>query len=389
LTKRKLCIVTATRAEYGLLKCLLAEIVADSCLELQLIVTGSHLSPEFGYTANQIIEDGYLINKSIEMLLSSDTPIGISKSMGLAQISFAEAYAELKPDIVVVLGDRYELIPIVVAATLCQIPVAHLNGGELTEGCMDEMFRHAVTKLSTLHFTAIQEYADRIIRMGEHPSRVFNVGEAGLDNLKTMEFLTKTQLEDSLDIRFKSRNYLITVHQETAEASSSMEAKFNNLLRVLDELEDSLFIFTKTNADIGGRMINTMIDNYVAQHPDKAVGFISLGQRRYLSLLRVVDAVVGNSSSGIVEAPSFKIGSINIGIRQKGRIRATSVIDADFTLESLRESFNLLTSEAFSKQLATVVNPYGQGNTSANIKTILRDIDLSLLKYKLFYDGAA
>jgi UDP-N-acetylglucosamine 2-epimerase (non-hydrolysing) len=389
LTKRKLCIVTSTRAEYGLFKCLLDEIIADDSLELQLIVTGSHLSPEFGYTVNQIIEDGYTIHKSIEMLLSSDTPIGISKSMGLAQISFAEAYAELKPDIVIVLGDRYELIPIVVAATVSHIPVAHLNGGELTEGCMDELFRHAVTKLSTLHFTAIQEYADRIIRMGEHPTRVFNVGEAGLDSFKTVEFMTRAELEDSLGIQFKRRNFLITVHPETANASSDMEMNFNHLLRVLDEQEDSLFIFTKTNADVGGRVINTMIDNYVAQHPEKAVGFISLGQRRYLSLLRVIDAVIGNSSSGIVEAPSFKIGSINIGTRQKGRIRAESVIDAEFTLESLRESFNRLTSEAFSKKLSTVVNPYGQSNTSAQIKTILRDIDLSLLKNKVFYDGAA
>lgn len=389
MTKRKLCIVTATRAEYGLLKCLLDEIMADNTLELQLIVTGSHLSPEFGYTINQIIDDGYPINKSIEILLSSDTPVGISKSMGLAQISFAEAYAELKPDMVIVLGDRYELVPIVVAATVCQIPVAHLNGGELTEGCMDEMFRHAVTKLSTLHFTAIQEYADRIIRMGEHPTRVFNVGEAGLDNLKTMEFMTRAELEDSMDIQFKPRNFLITIHPETADASSDMELNFNNLLQILDEQDDTLFIFTKTNADVGGRIINSMIDNYVARYPDKAVGFISLGQRRYLSLLRIVDAVIGNSSSGIVEAPSFKIGSINIGTRQKGRIRAESVIDADFSLASLRESFNLLTSETFNKKLATVVNPYGQSDTSAKIKTILRDIDLASLQSKIFYDGVA
>lgn len=385
--KRKLCVVTATRAEYGLFKCLLDEIIADSALELQLVVTGSHLSPEFGYTVNQIIEDGYPISKTVEMLLSSDTPIGISKSMGLAQISFAEVYAELKPDIVIVLGDRYELIPIVVAANLCKIPVAHLNGGELTQGAMDDMFRHAVTKLSSLHFTATEEYAERVIRMGEHPSRVFNVGEAGLDCLKTIDFMTKDTLEESLGIRFKKYNFLITLHPETGEASSNIERQFHCLLQVLDEQEDSLLIFTKTNADVGGRIINTMIDNYVAANTAKAIAFVSLGQRRYLSLLRIVDAVVGNSSSGIVEAPSFKIGTINVGTRQKGRIRAASVIDADFKLESLRESFALIKSKAFTQRLAAIENPYGQSNSSARIKNVLRDVDLSLLENKAFYDG--
>ncbi|MFI4918662.1 MAG: UDP-N-acetylglucosamine 2-epimerase [Legionellales bacterium] len=386
--KRKLCVVTATRAEYGLLKCLLDEIIADSALELQLIVTGSHLSPEFGYTIKQIREDGYPVTKAIEMLLSSDTPIGISKSMGLAQIGFAEAYSELKPDLVLVLGDRYELIPIVVAAVLCNIPVAHLNGGEVTQGSMDEVFRHTLTKLSTLHFTAMQEYAERVVRMGEQPSRVFNVGEAGLDSLQSFDFMTKPELEASLGMPLKRRNFLITLHPETAEAATDVEMQCNHLLRVLDEQDDSLLIFTKANADVGGRIINAMIEHYVAQHADKALVFVSLGQRRYWSLLRMVDAVVGNSSSGIVEAPSFQIGSINVGTRQQGRLRAASVIDADFTLESLRASFARLTSAAFAQQLPGIINPYRQNNSSAQIKTILRDIDLSLLKNKIFYDGA-
>lgn len=388
MSKRKLCVITANRAEYGLLKCLLDEISSDSALELQLIVTGSHLSPEFGYTINQIKEDGYLIVKSIEMLLSSDSPIGISKSMGLAQISFAEAYNELNPDIVIVLGDRYELIPIVVAATLFHIPVAHLNGGELTEGSLDEVFRHALTKLSTLHFTAIQDYANRVIQMGEHPARVFNVGEAGLDNLKTVDYLTREALETFMGMSFKQHNYLITFHPETYENLHDMQTRFKHLLDVLDEQSDSLFIFTKANADMGGRVINALIDEYVMQHADKAVAFTSLGQRRYLSLLRVVDAVIGNSSSGIVEAPSFHIGTLNIGTRQKGRIRAASVIDADLTVASLRDGFNQLKSKEFLQQLPTVINPYGQGDSSLRIKNILRDVDLSQLKKKTFYDGA-
>ncbi len=383
---RKICVVTATRAEYGLLKCLLDDINDATDLELQLIVTGTHLAPEFGYTVEQIIADEMVITKKIEILLSSDSPVGVSKSMGLAQISFAEAFDELAPDIVLVLGDRYELIPIVSAANIARIPVAHLNGGEITEGAIDDVIRHAVTKLSQLHFTAIEEYAQRVIQMGEQPSRVFNVGEVGLDNFKRMQFFTQSEFEASIDCKLKRKNILITYHPETTEDSATSVANFNLLLTELDRLDDTLLIFTKANADVGGRAINALIDSYVADHGDKAIAFTSLGQRRYLSALHYIDAVVGNSSSGIVEAPTFKVASINMGDRQKGRIRAPSVIDVESDAGQIKQALKTIYLTEYQQELAQVVNPYGQGESSEQVVKVLQTIDLKQLVTKSFYD---
>jgi len=383
---RKICVVTATRAEYGLLKCLLDDINAAADLELQLIVTGTHLAPEFGYTVEQIIADDMAITKKIEILLSSDSPVGVSKSMGLAQISFAEAFDELAPDIVLVLGDRYELIPIVSAANIARIPVAHLNGGEITEGAIDDVIRHAVTKLSQLHFTAIEEYAQRVIQMGEQPASVFNVGEVGLDNFKRMQFFTQSEFETSIDCKLKRKNILITYHPETTEDSATSVANFNVLLAELDALEDTLLIFTKANADVGGRAINALIDTYVAAHGDKAIAFTSLGQRRYLSALHYIDAVVGNSSSGIVEAPTFKVASINMGDRQKGRIRASSVIDIAANSSQIKSALTMIYDDAYQAELANVVNPYGDGDSSEKVVEVLRTVELSSLVAKSFYD---
>ena len=383
---RKICVVTATRAEYGLLKCLIDDIVNDNELELQLIVTGTHLSPEFGYTIDQIKNDKIIINKQIEILLSSDSPVGVSKSMGLAQISFAEAFDELKPDLVLVLGDRYELLPIVSAANIARIPVAHLNGGEITEGAIDETIRHSVTKLSHLHFTAIDEYARRVIQMGEDPSRVFNVGEVGLDNSKRMDFMTKEEFEVSIDKKLKRKNLLITYHPETTLSQATIEADFKRLLTVLDELTDTLLIFTKANADVGGRAINAFIDDYVADNKEKSVAFTSLGQLRYLSSLHYVDAVIGNSSSGIVEAPTFKVASINIGDRQKGRIRADSVIDVTTDYQKVAKALVTIYEDNYQRLLKKVVNPYGQGESSQQVVSVLKTVDLSALRIKSFYD---
>ncbi|MBB1428729.1 UDP-N-acetylglucosamine 2-epimerase (hydrolyzing) [Shewanella sp. SG44-2] len=383
---RKICVVTATRAEYGLLKCLLDDINNAADLELQLIVTGTHLAPEFGFTVEQIIADGMAITKKIEILLSSDSPIGVSKSMGLAQISFAEAFNELAPDIVLVLGDRYELISIVSAANIARIPVAHINGGEITEGAIDDVFRHAVTKLSQLHFTAIEEYAQRVIQMGEQPARVFNVGEVGLDNFKRMQFFTQSEFEDSIDCKLKRKNILITYHPETTKAIATSVVNFNLLLAELDALEDTLLIFTKANADVGGRAINTVIDSYVAGHSDKAIAFTSLGHRRYLSALHYIDAVVGNSSSGIVEAPTFKVASINIGDRQKGRIRASSVIDVAADANEIEQALKTIYHSDYLQMLAQVVNPYGQGESSQQVVKVLQTVDLKQLATKSFYD---
>ena len=384
MTKRKICVVTGTRAEYGLLYWLMKEIEADKELQLQLIVTGMHLSPEFGLTYKEI-EKEFKIDKKIEMLLSSDTSIGISKSMGLAQISFAEAYEELKSNIVVVLGDRYEIFSAASAAMIARIPIAHLHGGETTEGAFDESIRHSITKMSHLHFTATQEYKNRVIQLGEHPSKVFNVGGMGIENIKRLKLLNKEEFEKSIEFKLNKKNILVTFHPVTLENSTAKE-QFQELLDAIDELEDTNIIFTKANSDTNGRIINQMIDEYVAKNYHKSIGFISLGQQRYLSALQYVDAVVGNSSSGLLEAPSFKIGTINIGDRQKGRIKAKSAINSEVNKTSILKSFSKLYSKAFQDLIEESKNPYGDGIASRKIIEIIKNEDLKNILKKSFYD---
>ena len=381
---KKICVVTGTRAEYGLLYWLLKEIEADKDLELQLIATGMHLSPEFGLTY-QTIEKEFKINKKIEMLLSSDTSVGISKSMGLAQISFAESYDELKPDIVIVLGDRYEIFSATSAAMIARIPIAHIHGGEKTEGAFDESIRHSITKMSHLHFTATEEYKNRVIQLGEDPSRVFNVGGMGIENIKRLKLLSKDEFEKSIEFKLNIKNILVTFHPVTLENSTAKE-QFQQLLDAIDELEDTNIIFTKANSDTDGRVINQMIDDYVTKNSNKSIVFTSLGQLRYLSALQYVDAVVGNSSSGLAEAPSFKIGTINIGDRQKGRIKAFSVIDCEPNKDSILKSFEKLYSKEFQETLKTTINPYGNGCASKKIVEILKNVDLKNILKKSFYD---
>lgn len=381
---RKICVVTGTRAEYGLLYWLMKAIEADKDLELQIIVTGMHLSPEFGLTYKEI-EKEFRITKKIEMLLSSDTSIGISKSMGLAQIGFAEAYEELKPDIVVVLGDRYEIFSAVSAAMIARIPIAHLHGGETTEGAFDEAIRHSITKMSHLHFTATEAYKNRVIQLGEHPSRVFNVGGMGIENIKRLKLLTKEEFEQSIDFRLNKKNILVTFHPVTLESSTAKE-QLQALLDAVDELQETHIIFTKANSDTDGRIINQMIDEYVAKNSHKAVGFTSLGQLRYLSALQFVDAMVGNSSSGLAEAPSFKIGTISIGDRQKGRIKAGSVIDCEPNKESIKQAFEKLYAKEFQESLKQVINLYGDGCASEKIISEIKKVDLNNILKKSFYD---
>ena len=384
MNKIKICVVTGTRAEYGLLYWLMKEIEADKELQLQLIVTGMHLSSEFGLTYKEI-EKEFKIDKKIEMLLSSDTSIGISKSMGLAQISFAEAYEELKPNIVVVLGDRYEIFSATSAAMIAKIPVAHLHGGETTEGAFDESIRHSITKMSHLHFTATDEYKNRVIQLGEHPSRVFDVGGMGIENIKRLKLLTKDEFEESIEFKLNKKNILVTFHPVTLENSTAKE-QFQELLDAIDELEETNIIFTKANSDTDGRVINQMIDEYVSKNSYKSIGFTSLGQLRYLSALQFVDAVVGNSSSGLTEAPSFKIGTINIGDRQKGRIKAESVIDCKSDKVSILEAFDKLYSVEFQNSLSNIKNPYGDGCASQKIVEVLKNVNLGNILKKSFYD---
>ena len=382
---RKICIVTGTRAEYGLLYWLMKEIQEDSDLELQVVATGMHLSPEFGLTYRQIEKDGFKIDKKIEMLLSSDTPVGISKSMGLGMIGFSEAYADLKPDIAILLGDRFEIFSAAAAAMIARIPIAHLHGGETTEGAFDEAIRHSITKMSHLHFTAVEEYRRRVVQLGEDPARVFNVGGLGIDNIKKLKLMSREEFEDSIDFRLGQKNLLVTFHPVTLEHATAGE-QFQNLLNAVDELEDTKFIFTKPNADTEGRVIIKMIEDYVSRNSHKAIAFVSLGQLRYLSAMQFMDGVVGNSSSGIAEAPTFKIGTINIGDRQRGRIKADSVIDCEPAKESILTAIRKLYSKELQGKLKNVKNPYGEGGAAEKIKKILKEVDLTDILKKRFYD---
>ena len=384
MTKRKICVVTGTRAEYGLLYWLMKDIESDAALELQLIVTGMHLSPEFGLTYKEIEKD-FKIDKKIEMLLSSDTPIGISKSMGLAQISFAEAYEELNPDILIVLGDRYEIFSAVSSAMIARIPIAHISGGELTFGAFDEAIRHSITKMSHIHFVATKEYKQRVKQLGEHPKRIFNVGGMGIENIKRLKLLSKEEFEKSINFKLTKQNIIVTFHPVTLENATS-KLQFQNLLDAIDTLNDTNIIFTKANSDTDGRIINNMIDRYVQDNSHKSVCFTSLGQLRYLSALQYVDAMVGNSSSGLAEAPSFKIGTINIGDRQKGRMQSSSVINTNTSTSSIKNAITKLYSNEFQNSLSNVVNPYYQENSVLNIIEILKNIELQDILKKEFQD---
>lgn len=383
---KKICVITGTRAEYGLLKPLMEKIYNDDDLQLQLVVTGMHLSPEFGLTYKEIEKDGFNIDDKIEILLSSDTPVSISKSMGLAMISFSESFNRLKPDLVVVLGDRYELFAAVSAAIVAKIPVAHLHGGETTEGAFDEAFRHSITKMSYLHFTSTEKYRKRVIQLGEDPKRVFNVGAIGVENIKNLPLLSKEELEKQIDFFINDKTILVTFHPVTLENQTSAQ-QFAELLHALDELNDLRIIFTKANSDTDGRVINQMIDDYVAKNKGRAKAFVSLGQLRYLSAMKYVAAVVGNSSSGILEAPSIPVATVNIGDRQKGRIKAESVIDCETKSEEIVKAIRIALSDDFQEKVKTVKSPYGDGNVSDKIiKHIKSFLNKPLDLKKTFYD---
>ena len=314
---KKICVVTGSRAEYGLLRWVMDGIRSSQELNLQVIATGMHLSPEFGLTYLEIEKDGFQINRKLEMLLSSDTPAGITKSMGLGMIGFADVLTELKPDILLVLGDRYETLVAATAAMVALIPIAHISGGESTEGAFDEAFRHSITKMSHLHFVSTEDYRRRVIQLGEDPKRVFNVGAPSLESLLHLTLLEGAALKEAIGIGLGSRSLLITWHPVTLEPGKTRE-HFQLLVNVLEELENVKLLFTKANADNEGRVINQMINEYVVAHPENSVAHTSLGQLRYLSVLNQVSGVVGNSSSGIIEAPSFRTGTVNIGNRQRG-----------------------------------------------------------------------
>jgi len=384
-SKRKICVVTGSRAEYGLLYWLMKGIEEVDELELQVLVTGMHLSSEFGQTYREIEKDGFVLDKKVEMLVSSDTPVGISKSIALGISGIADAFEELQPDIVVMLGDRFELLAAASAALVSKIPIAHLHGGETTEGAFDEAIRHSITKMSHLHYTATEDYRKRVIQLGEYPDRVFNVGGLGIDNINKLTLLTEKEFVERVGLELGKRNLIITFHPATLGRGMSGD-QFGELLEALDTLENTHLYFTKANADTNGRIINEMIDEYILTRSQKAVAHTSLGKLVYLSALKYVDGIVGNSSSGLIEGPSFKIGTINIGDRQKGRIRAESVIDCQPDYPSIISALDRLFSNEFKETLPTVRNPYGAGGAAEAVLESLRVTPLDGLVQKSFFD---
>lgn len=383
---KKICVVTATRAEYGLLKPVIELIEQSDILELQLLVTGTHLSPEFGLTYQEIEKNSHLITAKIEMLMSSDTAVGITKSMGSFLFGLADFYELNKPDMVVILGDRYEMLMVASAAMVAKIPIAHIGGGEITEGAYDDAIRHSITKMSSLHFASTERYRERIIQMGEQPKKVYNVGALGVENIKKVLLWSKEKLEENLQFPFGEKMIVVTYHPVTLDYTPS-EIQFRNLLHVLDKHKDINVIFTKANADTNGRVINKMIDEYVEKNKKRCIAFSSLGQIRYLSTLQFCKAVVGNSSSGIIEAPSFHIPTVNIGNRQKGRISAKTVLHCGFESIEIEKNLIKALSDEFQKQCKSWSNPYEGNNTSQFIVKKLEDeLEHGIEVKKTFFD---
>jgi len=382
---RKICVLTGTRAEYGLLYTLMKAIEQELNLQLQLIVTGTHLSPEFGLTYKEIEEDGFVIDRKVEMLLSSDTAVGITKSIGMGIIGFADAFAQLQPDLLVLLGDRYEILAAAQAALIAKIPIAHIAGGDTTEGAFDEAIRHSITKMSHLHFVTNEESFQRVKQLGENPEHIYNVGSMGIDRIIQLQRMNRAELEKSLGFHFFKKNLLITFHPVTLDHQNAGE-QFHELTEALRNLDDEVgLLFTKPNADPQGREISQLLDDFVSRHPN-AIAFTSLGQLRYFSLIEQVDAVVGNSSSGIYEVPSFHKPTVNIGDRQKGRIFAGSVINCPPQKAEIEKAIH----QAFVMDCSITVNPYGEGGSTEKVLAVIKAIpDYQALIKKHFYKVGA
>ncbi len=389
---KRVCIVTATRAEYGLLKPIILKLQAQNNLEVRVVATGMHLSPEFGMTCQEIEQDGIRLDRKIEILLSADTSSAISKSMGLAMISFADYFSERKPDLLIVLGDRYEILAVATTAMNARIPIAHLYGGDITEGAVDDVVRHAITKMSYFHFTATREHRRRVIQMGESPERVFWVGAMSVENACNVKKLSMHDLQEQIAFywnRDLEKMAVVTFHPVTLEDDTARE-QFQNILNALDYFEDLKVIFTKANADAGGRVINQMIDDYVNEHPQKSKAYTSLGQLRYLSAVSLADVVIGNSSSGLSEVPTFHVPTVNIGDRQRGRVCGKTVISCGVAEKEITDAIQKALSQTFRNEICNEKNPYEKKGTSDAIVKILTEnlnknnIDLK----KHFYDLA-
>lgn len=384
-SRRRIAVVSGSRADYGLLRSLLFAIHNEEALALQLIITGMHLAPEFGMTLREIEADGLPIAARVEMLVSSDTATGVVKSMGLGLIGFADTLETLAPDLLVVLGDRFEIFAAAQAALVQRIPMAHIHGGETSEGAFDESIRHALTKMAQWHFVAAEPYRQRVIQMGEAPERVFNFGAPGLDQLDAINWLSRSTLSRNLSIPDGSPLLLVTYHPATLDGHGPMLA-MDELCAALARFEDAQVVFTYPNADTGGRALIDAVDRFVAQAPERRHAFASLGQQRYLSLMRTADVVVGNSSSGLIEAPALHRATVNLGDRQKGRLRADSVIDTAENRDDIEQAIRTALSAPFQHRLPDIDSPYGRGQVGIRIKDTLRRVPLHI--QKRFFDIA-
>lgn len=383
--KRKICVVTGTRAEFGLLKNVIRLIDENVRLQLQLVVTGMHLSPEFGLTYREVKDAGFKIDAEIETLLSADTGPAVVKAVGLGLIGFSDTLKRLSPDLLVVLGDRFEIFSAVTAANILGIPIAHLHGGELTLGAFDDALRHSITKMSNLHFVANEIYQKRVIQLGEHPETVFNFGGLGIDAIKRVALLKRKDLEEKLGIKFCKKNLLITFHPITRETDAENIFQMNELLMALSQLEDTLLLFTLPNADSMGRRFAELIQAFVETQPRSKV-FTSLGQQLYFSSLSHVDCVVGNSSSGLLEAPAFEVATVNIGDRQRGRVKPCSVIDCSSKREEIVKAIELSYTRNFQNNLNRGILSNEERGTCEKIISIIASYPLDTLRKKSFYD---
>jgi UDP-hydrolysing UDP-N-acetyl-D-glucosamine 2-epimerase len=366
----RVCVVTGTRAEYGLLRAVMAALKRDRAFELKVVASAMHLVREFGLTYREIEADGFRIDAKVHMLEDGDTPAAAAKSMGVGIGGFVGAYRRLAPDLVMLLGDRFEALAAASTALIMGIPIAHLSGGDVTEGAFDDAIRHAITKMAHLHFTASRQSAARVRQMGEEPRRVFAVGDPGLDSLRTMKLLPRGALERELGFGFRKRNLLVTFHPVTLDRVPSTQ-QFSVLLEALAAFgPDVGLLFTKPNADPEGRALIAALEKFAKCHAN-AAAFASLGHKRYLSVMAICDAVVGNSSSGLLEAPSLRKPAVNIGSRQAGRLRAKTVIDCPVDAAAIKRAI----AKAFSMKVARVANPYGDGHAAERIVGILKRID--------------